>query len=153
MSNKISFVFKGPQESPGYLLAQVTMLWQRKLKKILDPLDLTHTQFILLATLAWLSNQQEEITQVDIAAHNQFDRMMVSKVLRTLEGKKLIGRQEHHTDTRAKMVKLTPNGRKLLQAALVRVEHADLDFFSVLKAKQEDFNASLSKLIHENKEV
>lgn len=152
MSNKIAFVFGKPEESPGYLLAQVTMLWQRKLKRILDPLDLTHTQFILMATLAWLSNQQDEVTQVDIATHNQFDRMMVSKVLRTLETKKILTRQEHHTDTRAKMVKLTPHGRKLLQTALDRVEHADIDFFSVLKAKQSDFNASLLKLIHENKE-
>ena len=89
MSDKIKFQFKKPEDSPGYLLAQVTMLWQRKQKRVLDPLNLTHTQFVLLASLAWLSRENNAVTQTDIANQSNADRMMVSKVLRTLEEKKL----------------------------------------------------------------
>ena len=51
MPKQINFHFKSPNDSPGYLLGQLTMLWQRKQKKVLDPLDLTQTQFVLLAAL------------------------------------------------------------------------------------------------------
>ena len=118
MAKKIEFQFKSPNESPGYLLGQLTMLWQRKQKRTLDPLNLTQTQFVLLAALGWLSRENDNVTQVDIANQGNADRMMVSKVLRTLEGKKFITRQEHQTDTRAKVIKLTEEGAEVLQKAL-----------------------------------
>lgn len=151
MSEKIEFQFKTPEDSPGYLLGQVTILWQRKLKRVLDPLDLTHTQFVLLAAVAWLSRESDKVTQIDIANQGNADRMMVSKVLRTLQEKKFITRQEHPTDTRAKIIKLTAIGEKVFREALISVENADLDFFTALGTDLSLFNASMVKLIEQNK--
>lgn len=150
MSDKIEFKFKSPNESPGYLLGQLTMLWQRKLKKVLDPLNLTQTQFVLLAALGWLSKSNKAVTQVDIANQSKTDRMMVSKVLRTLQDKKFISRHEHETDTRAKVIKLTNEGAKVLQKALTAVENADLDFFSTIEDKLLSFNENMINLIEQN---
>ncbi len=150
MPKKIEFHFKRPEDSPGYLLGQLTMLWQRKQKKVLDPLDLTHTQFVMLAALAWLSKESDAVTQVDIANQSNSDRMMVSKVLRTLEDKKFISRQEHETDTRAKTIRLTSTGETVLQKALQKVEAIDVGFFSALGPKLTKFNAEMLKLINEN---
>jgi len=152
MTKEVEFRFKSPNDSPGYLLAHLTMLWQRKQKKALDPLDLTHTQFVLLASLAWLSKKNNAVTQVDIANQSNADRMMVSKVLRTLEEKKFITRQEHETDTRAKNIQLTKTGIATLQKAIIEVENADNDFFSSINANLASFNANMLKLIDENKE-
>lgn len=151
MPEKIEFQFKSPEDSPGYLLGQLTMLWQRKQKKVLDPLDLTHTQFVLLAALGWLSRTSNEVSQVDIARQSNADRMMVSKVLRTLEEKGFITRQGHETDTRAKIIRLTRSGEVVLQKALREIEHGDLEFFSVLETKLSSFNSKMLKLISENK--
>lgn len=154
MSKRIEFHFKKPEDSPGYLLGQLTMLWQRKQKRVLDPLDLTHTQFALLCALAWLSRESDMVTQVDIANQGNADRMMVSKVLRTLEEKKFITRQEHPTDTRAKTIKLTQDGEMVLQKAIVSVEAADVDFFHKYGTDLATFNATMATLIqHNNKEV
>ncbi|MDO6437890.1 MarR family transcriptional regulator [Cyclobacterium sp. 1_MG-2023] len=150
MPKKIEFKFKSPNESPGYLLANLTLLWQRKQKKTLDPLNLTHTQFVLLASLGWLSRENELVTQVDIANQGNADRMMVSKVLRTLESKKFIQRHAHPNDTRAKIIKLTEEGATVLQKALTEVEHADLDFFSVLGDELEFFNKNMRELMSKN---
>lgn len=150
MSKKIEFHFKKPEDSPGYLLGQLTMLWQRKQKRVLDPLDLTHTQFVLLCALAWLSGDSDQVTQVDIANQGNADRMMVSKVLRTLEEKKFITRHEHPTDTRAKTIRLTAEGEKVLQKAIVCVETADLDFFNKLGTDITAFNSKMAALIEEN---
>jgi len=151
MAKQIEFKFKSPEESPGYLLGQLTLLWQRKLKKVLDPLNLTQTQFVLLAALGWLSRENDSVTQVDIANQGNADRMMVSKVLRTLEEKKFISRQEHKTDTRAKVIKLTDDGGKALQRALTAVENADIDFFSILDKNLGVFNKHMKNLTEQNK--
>ena len=111
------------------------MLWQRKQKKVLDLLDLTQTQFV---------------TQVDIAIQSNADRMMVSKVLWTLEDIGFITRQEHQTDTRAKVIRFTASGETVLQKAIIKVENADLDFFSTLETGLATFNSNMLYLINEN---
>lgn len=150
MSKEIEFQFKSPNDSPGYLLGQLTMLWQRKQKKVLDPLDLTQTQFVLLAALGWLSKKSKAVTQVDIANQSNADRMMVSKVLRTLEDKGFITRQAHKTDTRAKTIRLTADGEFVLQKALIEIENADRDFFATLASELSSFNKNMVKLIAKN---
>lgn len=151
MSKEINFHFKSPKDSPGYLLGQLTMLWQRKLKKVLDPLDLTQTQFVLLAALGWLSKKSDSVTQIDIANQSNADRMMVSKVLRTLQEKAFITRHEHETDTRAKTIRLTNSGETVLQKALIDVENADIDFFASLDENLSSFNSNMVNLIDRNK--
>ena len=151
MPKEIDFHFKSPEDSPGYLLGQLTMLWQRKQKKVLDPLNLTQTQFVLLAALGWLSKNSNAVTQVDIANQSNADRMMVSKVLRTLEEKGFLTRKEHETDTRAKTIRLTSNGENILQKALIEIENADLEFFNSPDVELSKFNLTMSKLVTKNK--
>lgn len=150
MNNNIEFQFKKPEDSPGFLLAQVTMLWQREQKRVLDPLNLTRTQFVLMSSLAWLSRENNSVTQIDIANLSNADRMMVSKVLRTLEEKEFIKRYEHPTDTRAKIIKLTNKGAEVLQEAIIKVENTDLEFFSAINANIKNFNNDMMKLIDVN---
>jgi DNA-binding MarR family transcriptional regulator len=147
MKNNSPFSFREPEESPGYLLWQLTMLWQRKMKAGLDQLDLTHTQFVLLAALQWLSQQQETVTQKDIAAHANVDKMMTSKVIRTLQEKGLISRQEHETDTRAKTVVITGAGLALLEEALRIVESVDNRFFGAPEDNGRSFTQIALKLL------
>ncbi|MEJ5055781.1 MarR family winged helix-turn-helix transcriptional regulator [Sphingobacterium sp. MYb382] len=122
----------------------MTTRWQHKLKKFLDPLDLTQTQFVLLAALGWLSKKSDAVTQIDIANQSNTDRMMVSKVLRTLVDKGFVSRKEHETDTRAKTINLTPPGENVLQKAIIVVEQADLDFFSSLATDLPSFNKHMA---------
>ncbi len=152
MPKEIEFHFKSPENSPGYLLGQLTTHWQRRIKKCLDPLDLTQTQFVLLAALGWLSKSNDSVTQIDIANQSNADRMMVSKVLRTLEDKGYIVRQVHKTDTRAKIITFTNKGEIILQKALLEVEKTDLEFFSVLGDDLSSFNQFMLKVVEEHLE-
>lgn len=152
MSEVVDFPFKSPEESSGYLLWQVTMLWQRAMKRELDNLDITHTQFVLMSALGWLSKANQNVTQIDIANHSNTDRMMVSKVLRTLEEKKVIKRKDHPVDTRAKVITLTPNGIELLQKALVIVHGVDTTFFDALGPYRPIVDLNLKTLFEKNSE-
>lgn len=146
MNHKIDFHFSTPDENLGYLLWQTTMQWQRQMNRALDEVGLTHTQFVILIALAWLSRTSENVTQKEIADHSKTDRMMVSKILRKLQENKLIERKEHETDTRAKCVFLTQKGTKILQQAIEIKTKANELFFNNLNDK-ENFSEQLRKLI------
>jgi len=147
-----AFGVKTTEDSPGFLLWQVTTLWQRGIKKALDSIDITHPQFVLLASLLWLSKQKESVTQIDLSLHSKIDPMTTSTVIRTLQRKELIERQEHHTDTRAKSITLTAHGLKVTRQAIKIIEKFDTDFFSSLGGKTKDFNASLLNLLNAQQE-
>jgi DNA-binding MarR family transcriptional regulator len=145
----VQFHFAQPQESPGYLLWQVSMLWQRKMKRGLDRIGLTHTQFVLLAALGWLSRGGGTVTQVDVANHGNIDRMMTSKVLRTLQGKGFVRRTGHLTDTRAKSLSLTPAGEQTLQQAISIVQQVDDTFFAAVRNQPGPVEALLARLMRQ----
>lgn len=135
MDKKLDFNFEKPEENLGYLLWQATMLWQRQMNRALDEISLTHTQFVIMAALGWLLKSSDNVTQKEIADHSNTDRMMVSKILRTLQKNELIERKEHETDTRAKCVFLTDKGIDTLQKAIEIKTQANNLFFVKLSDK------------------
>ncbi|MCL4531164.1 MAG: MarR family transcriptional regulator [Chloroflexi bacterium] len=148
--NKDLFQVESPEESPGFLLWQVSSLWQRQINAGLRRFDLTHAQFVLLASLAWLVSDNKPITQVELASHAKMDVMMASNVLRTLEDKGLILRNPHPTDTRAKSLAITDKGRALAGEVVRVVENIDREFFSKLGAGASNFNRQLLALVSAN---
>lgn len=130
---------------PGYLLWQVSNSWQRNLKSVLDPLDLTHVQYLLLETLEQLKTAEQPATQVRLAREAGTDVMMTSKVLRVLEQKKWIARKANKADARAFHISLTANGEKVIAKARQLVTDADRDFFRNV-TKLDKFSAGLEQL-------
>jgi len=147
---KQAFQFEKSDDSTGFLLWQVSSLWQRRINAGLRQFDLTHAQFVLLASLMWLAKDKKPVTQVDLASHAKTDIMMTSNVLRTLEGKGLVMRDPHPSDTRAKSLSITAQGRRLATQAIQVIENIDHDFFSKLGAETGKFNQRLLALITAN---
>ena len=123
------FWYEKPEESVGFLLWQITNQWQRKMNAALKEFDLTHVQFALLAGIAWLERFEKPITQVRLAKYAGTNIMMTSKVIRTLEKKGFILRDECETDTRAKCVSLTAKGIQRIEKTLPLVKAVDEKFF------------------------
>ncbi len=144
-----TFSVDQPEESSGFLLWQVTNLWQREIRKALEPFGITHSQFVLMASIHWLILSKQEVTQVVLSGHTKIDPMTTSTVLRTLQQKGYIQRQEHLTDTRAKTVALTDAGKKLVKKAVVTVEKFDNEFFSILGKKLPELNKNLISLLRQ----
>ncbi len=146
-SDDNTFSVDKPEDSSGFLLWQVTNLWQREIKKALEIYGLTHSQYVLLASIHWLSLHKQEVTQIVLSTHTKIDPMTTSTVLRTLQRKGFIQRQEHLTDTRAKTVELTIDGINLVKNAIITVEKFDNDFFSLLGDKIPELNRNLIILL------
>jgi len=123
--------FSSAQDSPGFLLWQVTNRWQAAIRAALKPLGLTHVQFVLLASLAWL-DADGPVTQRALAGHAAVDPMMCSQVLRALEDRGLVERAPHPSDRRARALVVTPAGAALADRAVVVVEACDRAFFARL---------------------
>lgn len=129
----------------------MTNLWQREIKKALEKYELTHSQFVLLASIHWLSLDNQNVTQILLSNHTKIDPMTTSTVLRTLQTKGLITRQEHETDTRAKTIGLTETGIENVKQAIKTVEQFDKLFFGSLDNQREDFSSKLATLlVHKN---
>lgn len=135
-----------PEESSGFLLWQVTSRWQNDIKKTLVEFGITHTQFVLLASMLWFADHRETVHQIKLSAHAQIDPMTTSMVVRTLESKGYVVRAGNVLDTRIKNISLTASGKKIAQKAVKKVERCDQDFFMVLGKETRIFNTLLTKL-------
>jgi len=120
-------------DSSGFLLWQVTTLWQREIKKALESVELSHSAFVILASLLWFDEQQIEPTQTTIINHTKLDKMTVSKSLKALVSQGLVSRFENELDTRAKTIVLTEQGKNIAIQTVKIVEGVDRVFFSKLK--------------------
>ncbi len=87
------------------------------------PFELTHVQFVLLASPAWL-NVDGHVTQRQLADHAATDSMMTSQVLRNLEQRGLVSRARHPVDNRAPRAQRHPPGQALANHAVVASKHA-----------------------------
>jgi DNA-binding MarR family transcriptional regulator len=119
-----------PNDSPGFLLWRTTLRWQREITAALRPLDLTHVQFVLLASAWWLNSQGRRPSQVELAAFAETDIKMTSTVIRGLERTGLLQRDVDPKDARAFRLRVTRAGARLAPRAIDVVEAADRRFFA-----------------------
>lgn len=146
MPDDLDTQYPEAQSSPGLALWRATNAWQKRIRAALAPHDLTHVQYVLLASLTWM-DRSDPVTQRDLAQHAELDVMMTSQVLRTLEAKGYIRREPHPEDRRAIAVQPTPRGVELANLATHDVESADAEYFAALTPSQrESFVAALQRL-------
>lgn len=139
-------VHRTPEESPGFLLWRVSTQWRRAIEDVLKPLDLTHPQFVVLATVAWLTKEGQKISQAAIGRQAGLDPNTTSQILRSLQTKKLIDRVRS-SDERSKHPTLTLAGSRCLANALPAVERADAKFFAPLNLKKSGILEALQHLV------
>lgn len=135
-----------PESSIGLLFIKAYNRWHTLIKECLKEFDLTHSQFVALTTLGYLSTLFDEVSQVMVSKYCDIDVMTLSQILNLLEKKGLIFRKTHSKDSRAKCIVLTQEGADKIRLALPKVESVDEEFFNDLKEKQNDFKECLQRL-------
>lgn len=139
MSKKIHFnklsIHETPKQSPGFLLWRVSTSWRSHIEAALKSLNLTHPQFVILATLGWLTRNGDLVTQSAIGKMAGLDPNTTSQIIKGLEQKGLIKR-EASSDGRAKNPILTNQGNEVLSKSLPLVEKTDSLFFTALTPEE-----------------
>ncbi|MBP6219096.1 MAG: MarR family transcriptional regulator [Oligoflexales bacterium] len=141
-------IYQGPEESPGYLLWRTSTLWRRSIELSLKEIEITHSQFVVLATIEWLTKEAKSATQIDIGRQAGLDPNTTSQILRVLQKKGLVKRK-HLTDERSKHSELTQEGSACLKKAMPVVEQADGKFFQELGSKDMSFMKALQALAYQ----
>jgi MarR family transcriptional regulator, organic hydroperoxide resistance regulator len=88
-------------------------------RPLLEPLGITHPQYLVMLTL-WdnAKSGAEPLSVKDIAALLQMDSATLSPMLKLLQAQGLITRSRSAADERTTQVQLTTKGRRLRQRAL-----------------------------------
>ena len=88
-------------------------------RPLLEPLGLTHPQYLVMLTL-WdnAKSNREQLSVKDIAALLQMDSATLSPMLKRLQAQGLITRTRSAADERTTHVALTPKGVRLRRQAL-----------------------------------
>jgi DNA-binding MarR family transcriptional regulator len=94
--------------------------------------DLTSVQFAALDAIA----QQPGIDQAGLAATISFDRATIGGVVDRLEQKGLVQRKVSAQDRRARLLSLTPEGRRVLAACRPVVEALQAEILAPLTAQE-----------------
>ncbi|QAA35289.1 MarR family transcriptional regulator [Clostridium manihotivorum] len=132
--------------STGLLFIRVYNKWHSTISQELRNLGITHPQFVVLTSLNFLSQSDDNVTQVSIAKMADMDVMSVSQIVKGLEKNGFIERTANPKDSRAKAVKLLPKGLEMVIKALPMVEKIDDDFFGILKDDERVFRQYLKIL-------
>jgi DNA-binding MarR family transcriptional regulator len=137
---------------PGFLLWQVSKLWQRYLNEALEDLNISSTQAVILGNIVRWVRMDKDVTQIMLSEQTKIDPMTTSQAIRTLEKKELIIREPSKEDKRAYHVQPTPKGIEVMDQALQRFVRAHEAFFEPLKGDLEAFAAQLRQLIEYSQE-
>jgi DNA-binding MarR family transcriptional regulator len=137
MPGDLDTQYPDAQSSPGLALWRTSTAWQKHIRTALASHDLTHVQYVLLASLTWM-DRTEPVSQRDLAQHAELDVMMTSQVLRTLESKGYVRREPHPEDGRAIALHPTARGIELANVATRDVEAADASYFAALTPTQRE---------------
>lgn len=151
----IPFGFEEPKDSPGFILWQTTITWQRLIKKALEPYDIAHAQFVIMALLLWgrahvAMEGNNKTTQAFLVEYSKLDKMTVSKSLKKLISLGFVSRSENEADTRSKNVTLTEKGKDLVHKLVPIVEKIDADFFSPLSTEKQKTLINLLTAVCQN---
>jgi DNA-binding MarR family transcriptional regulator len=128
---------RGPLLSPGFWLHHAALAWLQALDTGLKPLGLTHTQFNLLGSVSWLTRSQGAPTQQEAAELSGADRMMTSKVLKTLEDRGLVSKAADPADARTRRLIITDRGQEVIHQAVRVAAEVDAAFFGTGSSREQ----------------
>ncbi len=115
-------------------------------RPLLEPLGLTHPQYLVMLAL-WDNAKANggPLSVKDIAALLQVDSATLSPMLKRLQAQGLVTRSRSAADERTTHVELTPDGRDLRRRAL-KVPPAVVERLGVELAELEDLHAVLTRI-------
>ncbi|MBV6626368.1 MAG: MarR family transcriptional regulator [Rivularia sp. (in: Bacteria)] len=118
----------GPDNYASFLIWQVANKWEKRVNSELKEFDLTQAEYYQLASLFWLSQHQEEVTQTDIAKFADTIPMNTSKIMTKFEKKGLVKRVAG-SDSRSKSLSITDNGEHIAIQATAKLNCLNEQFF------------------------
>ncbi len=119
----------------GHLVGLLQRTMLKQITEVLNPLDMTFQQYIALMILA----RRGATSNADLARISQMTPQSANQVVKLLESKNWIAREQHPAHQRIVLLGITQRGEKALlaaDAAVMSVEKRMLSDFSMSEKKQ-----------------
>lgn len=117
----------------GFSLWRDAMRWQRMADSTLKPFELTHTQYLVLAsTLSLTEAKEDAVQQRAVAEHAGLDQATTSRIATALSLRGLLDRGPTLGDARAWRIIVTARGQALVKRVAPEFEKVAFEFFSKL---------------------
>ena len=130
-------------ESPGHLLHRAQQFAAERFSKTRASAKLTQRQFAVLHA----TGAQEGLTQTELVKATGIDRSTLAELVARMVRNGLLEREKLPDDARANAVRLTADGRALLEAATLGAREADKLILSALpKNKRASFLETLRRI-------
>jgi DNA-binding MarR family transcriptional regulator len=137
--------------TPGYLVWRLSNKWRTAVDQALAPLNLTHAQYVLLASLSGMERGGRRPSQRQLADDTGLEALYVSKLARSLESAGLVRRTRDTEDTRVVRLALTDAGRTAVRPAIDAVQVLLDQLLAPLGGldapRTEDFKRTLTELL------
>jgi DNA-binding MarR family transcriptional regulator len=137
------FEIQTPQESVGFQFWKLHQQWYKRVATALTPYAITHTQFVMMASIAWFEEQGTQPSQAQVGTLMNLDKMAFSKAVRQLETKGYVKRKRSKQDGRAFNLSLTNKALDIVPQAMQAIESVDKDVFGALGERRQTFNKIL----------
>lgn len=111
-------VLHEPGDAVGFLIWRATMAYQRRAEEALAAVGVTHLQFAVLATSAWLGQRNAEVSQRSIVDQSGIREAQVSLMIKALRQKEFLTQTLGERDPRVRAIKITSEGMRVLEDAL-----------------------------------
>jgi DNA-binding MarR family transcriptional regulator len=144
-NKKLNTKFDAAESSPGFLFWKVANLHQRLQRQVLKDLDISPTQYSLLACYFFLKTPTKLPTQSDICEMAGLNKMLVSDTTKALLRKKLVSKKINKDDQRSFFIELTDEGKLICNKAVKLIEVLDDKFFA-LTGNTKTFHTMLHKI-------
>jgi len=143
MAKSAKIAVSGLERSPSHLLHRALQLALDVYSAETGAGAVTQRQFAVLAAVA----EHEGLTQTDLVRATGIDRSTLADMIARMIAKNYLARERSTTDGRANTVRLTDDGRAVLDEAAPRVAAADARILGYLAAnKRESFLGVLRDL-------
>jgi len=138
---------KNKNESLGFLIWQLSNLWQRNVNSLLLKHNLTHAQYAVLDAINSLSTNSKNIAQNKVCEFAGTDKMMTSKIISSLQEKKFAKRVENKEDLRSNSILITEKGKTACLKSKAELKIFEAKFFSSLDKKEKGFHKKVEAII------
>jgi DNA-binding MarR family transcriptional regulator len=136
-----------PNDAVGFLLWRTLTAYRRRIEAVLDEVGLTHLQFAVLISVAWLGRQNAEVRQRDIMQQSGIQEAQVSLMIKTLRKKGYLTQEPGERDPRVRSIVVTDAGEEVLAAALPRIERLQKELWPSAEIRR-DAAALLTATLH-----
>ena len=130
----------------GLLVWKTSNYWQSNLRKILNPFNISLSEYLILKSINNLQINNENIYQNQIANLIGFDISVTSVTLKLLEKKKYIIKHSDK-DIRKKIVVITEEGKLIFEKIDPLIDNVEEKIFSKLNNEIFNFKNSLKLLL------